>query len=60
MEQPISRFIFYSLGSIWFIVNMGQRAWQNQVHYSILEEIRIMNKLQLGQIKKPEDIKEMK
>lgn len=60
MEQPISRLVFYVLGSVWFVTNLAQRSWQNQVHYSLLEEIRIMNKLQLGQIKRPQDSKEMK
>jgi hypothetical protein len=60
MEQPISRLVFYVLGSVWFVNNIAQRSWQNQFHYSLLEEIRIMNKLQLGQIKRPQDNKEMK
>lgn len=60
IEQPISRIAFHVLGSIWFVTNIAQRSWQNQVHYSLLEEIRIMNKLQLGQIKKPQNNKEIK
>jgi hypothetical protein len=54
IEQPFSRILFYLTGSLWFVTNIFQRGWKNQVHYSILEEIRIMNKLQLGQIKKEE------
>ncbi len=51
-EQPFSRTLFYVMGSLWFLTNVGQRAWQNQIHYSIWEEIRIMNKFRVDQIKK--------
>ncbi len=53
-EQPFSRTLFYVLGSLWFFTNVGQRAWQNQVHYSLLEEIRIMNKLKMDKRKNKE------
>lgn len=56
-EQPFSRTLFYIFGSMWFFVNTGQRAWQNQVHFSIMEELREIRRLQQ---KKLEGAKEMK
>lgn len=53
-EQPFSRTLFYVIGSLWFFVNTGQRSWQNQVHYSILEELRIMNKFKMDKSTKKE------
>ncbi len=44
MEQPISRLLFYASGMIWFAANINQRSWQNNIQYSILEELKIMNK----------------
>lgn len=54
IEQPLSRTFFYILGSIWFCVSAGQKSWQNRIHYSILEEIQIMNKMKMDKMKKKE------
>lgn len=48
----IPRALFYTFGSLWFVININQKTWQNQILYSIYDEIKIRNKVLLKDEKK--------
>lgn len=48
--SEIPKLFFYTLGSLWFVINISQKSWQNRILYTIMEDQQTYYKIKLKNI----------